>query len=174
MTDEKPYPVTTKSTAVTVLAVCNFILGGARLILSAFMLYFAVMLLAGGSELAGKEDSSGWAFLGYLLGIFMLMAGAILLVLAVAFIFIGILLLVAGIGLLRRRPASRILTLVLGGLGGALALLYLIQLVVVLFNETPTTQGVVISLVGVVVHGGYCALAFTVLLKRRIAAEFTH
>lgn len=104
----------------------------------------------------------------------MLMAGMILLVLAVAFIAIGILLLVAGVGLLRRRPASRILTLVLGGLGGALSLLYLIQLVVVLFNDIPTTQGVVISLVGLVVHGGYCAFAFTVLLKRRIAAEFVH
>lgn len=174
MTHDKADPEATQSGAVTVLAVCNFILGGARLILSAFMLYFAVMLLVGGSELTGKQDGSGWAFLGQLLGIFMLMAGAFLLVLAVAFIVIGILLVVAGIGLLRRRPASRILTLVLGGLGGALSLLYLMQLVAVLFSETPTTQGVVISLVGLVVHGGYCALAFTVLLKRRIAAEFTH
>jgi hypothetical protein len=173
MTHDKAYPVATKSAAVTVLAVSNFILGGARLILSALMLYFAVVLLVGGSELAGKQDGSGWAFLGQLLGVFMLMAGVILLVLATAFIVISILLLVAGIGLLRRRPTSRILTLVLGGLGGVLSLLYLIQLVVVLINESPTTQGVVISLVGLVVHGGYCALAFMVLLNRRIAAEFS-
>lgn len=172
MAHDKANPVVTRSAAVTVLAVINFTLGGLRLVLSALMLYFAVVLLVGGSELAGQKDSSGWGPLLHLMGVFMLVAGIILLVLAIAFILISILLFVAGMGLLRRRPSSRVLTLVLGALGGALSLLYLSQLVGVLFSETPTIQGVVISLVGLLVHGGYCALVFAVLLNRRIAAEF--
>ena len=85
----------------------------------------------------------------------------------------GILLVIAGMGLLRRRRFSRVLTLVLGTLGGMLAVLYGYTLVDELRDGMLTSAQGAVLLVGLLVHGGYCVFVFVVLLNRKNAAEFT-
>ena len=95
----------------------------------------------------------------------------LLVVIGVVSVVAGIVLIVTGLGLLRRSQTSRIVTLVLGGMGGALAVLYGVQL----FDELTqgaTAGGIALSLAGLVVHGGYCVLVFVVLLNPRNATEF--
>ena len=90
-------------------------------------------------------------------------AMVLLLVITIWSIVAGILLIIAGAGIWRRRSFSRWLTLVLGAISGVLAMPYSYALL----------EGDPLSLVGVVVHGGYCALVFVVLCNRKNAAEFS-
>jgi hypothetical protein len=70
---------------------------------------------------------------------------------------VALVLLVAAVGLQKRRPWGRILTLVLGGLAAGVALLSARQ----------------IDLIGIGLNGIYSAEVFVILLSRRRAAEFT-
>jgi hypothetical protein len=113
-----------------------------------------------------------WAFLCLACGGVMLMAGgllwpnspdevtnmfkSLLVVLAVASFVIASPLFAAGCGLVARREWGRILSLILGGISGFLALL------------SAVNQGYL----GAVFYGGYFVTAYVVLLQRRYAAEF--
>jgi hypothetical protein len=166
MADSNAAPVATKSKAVTALAVVNIVLGALRLVLSVLAIWLLVDIL-----LVGPGTNPD---LLKLLGFMTLVIWwPFLLVIAIVSILAGILLVIAGLGLLRRSRFSRTLTLVLGALGGMLAVLYGVQFVSELGDGMPTLEGVAVSMLGLLVHGGYCALVFVVLLDLRNTAEFT-
>ena len=164
--NEPAPPVATKSNGVTTVAVANFILGAARIVLSVLILWYMFETMFEGPD--PKADIL--TFLGFLA---LVIVWPLLFMIGIVSIVAGIVLIVAGMGLLRRSPWSRVVTLVLGGMGGGLAALYGQQLYGQL-TEAWTPVGVGISLAGVIVHGGYCALVFIVLMNRRNAAEFVN
>ena len=82
--------------------------------------------------------------------------GGLIVVLGIAYLLFGVLLLVAGFGVLKRQSWGRILTLVLGGVAAALAILGI-------------TSG---EWVGTIANIGYAILVFIVLLNKQNAAEF--
>jgi hypothetical protein len=166
MADSNAAPVATRSKAVTALAVVTTVLGGLRLVLSVL----AIRLLADALLVGPGTNPDLLKLLGFMM---LVIWWPFLLVIAIVSIAAGILLVHAGLGLLHRSRFSRPLTLVLGALGGMLAVLYDVQFVSELADSMPTPEGVAVSLLGLLVHGGYCALVFVVLLDRRNAAEFT-
>jgi hypothetical protein len=89
--------------------------------------------------------------------------GVIIMATAVLTLLWGGLAIAGGVGLIKRRNWGRILTLVLGGIAGVLAILSLIG----------TFQGGgVASLVNVLIYAGYAVFAFVVLLNPQNAREF--
>jgi hypothetical protein len=166
MADFNAAPVATKSKAVTALAVVTIVLGALRLVLSVL----AIWLLADVLLVGPGTNPDLLKLLGFMT---LVVLWPFLLVIAIVSIVAGILLVLAGLGLLLRSRFSRTLTLVLGALGGMLAVLYGVQLVSELADGMPTPEGVAVSLLGLLVHGGYCALVFVVLLDQRNTAEFT-
>jgi hypothetical protein len=157
-------PTVSQNGAVKAVAIANFVLGTFRIVASVLVLWYLFNTLSKGTA----PNADIVAIIGLLVLVLVL---PLLVVIAAVSIFAGIALIITGFGLLRRSQVSRVLTLVLGGLGGGLALLYGIQL----YNELtqgPEAVGVAISLAGITVHGGYCALVFVVLLNRRNAQEF--
>jgi hypothetical protein len=185
MTDSTTNSLATRSNAVTGLAVVTLILGVLRVVLSALAILFLVFLMTSGLALEGipRPPHAGRDFgdiditplLTALLPV-LLVVVAIGIAVAIVSMFAGFLLVIAGVGLWRRRRFSRGLTLVLGVLGGILAFLYAYSLLSALTENTgeflaDPAQAVVL-LLGLLVHGGYCAFAFIVLLNRKYAAEF--
>jgi hypothetical protein len=165
MTNPLPSNVAPRSGAVTTVAVANIVLGVLRIAVSALV---ALLMLNFLLDWPGT-DPDLIKLVGLIALVIML---PILLVIGIFSVVAGIVLIIAGMGLLRRRPASRITTLVLGGLGGGLALVYGYQLVSQLIEGVDAVAPMGISLAGFVVHGGYCVLVFVVLLNPRVAAEF--
>jgi hypothetical protein len=145
-------PPGARSGVVTALAIVNFIFGALGLLCGG-------AIVCGGGAIAGiigaaakndptikAEDAAAVA------GI----AGGAVAVMGVIVMVMGVPTIVAGIGVLKRRQWGRILTLVLGALAGALAVFALVSL----------------NIVGLLIHGGYCAFAYIVLLNKQYAAEF--
>jgi hypothetical protein len=177
MADSKTDEVATRTRAVTSVAVATLILGGLRLVLSILAIWFLLNLMMGGLE-AKPRPGAGRDFgdidiTPVLVGLFLPMLALAGIAVAILSIAGGILLVIAGMGLLRRRRFSRVLTLVLGTLGGMLAVLYGYTLVDELRDGMLTSAQGAALLVGLLVHGGYCAFVFVVLLNRKSAAEFT-
>jgi hypothetical protein len=177
MAEPKTDEVATRTRAVTSLAVATLILGGLRLVLSVLAIWFLLNLMMGGLE-AKPRPGAGRDFgdidiTPVLVGLFLPMLALAGVAVAIISIAGGILLVIAGMGLLRRRRFSRVLTLVLGTLGGMLAVLYGYTLVDELRDGVLMSAQGAVLLVGLLVHGGYCAFVFVVLLNRKNAAEFT-
>jgi hypothetical protein len=182
MSNPNPPIAVSKSGAVTALAVVTFLMGGLRLALSVAALVLAGQLFSAAGGVTGPPDPSPNAdpISGMLIPLIQLMsaglllailvgAGIVLVILGLVFLPFSVLLFFAGWGLLGRRSWARWVTLVLGGLGGLLALLYLAQWVL---GYTNSAEGLIVSLIGILVHGSYAALVFAVLLNKRNAAEF--
>lgn len=165
MTNPFPSDVAPRSSAVTMVAVANIVLGVFRILVSVL----AALLMLNFLLDAPGTDPDLMKLVGLIALVIML---PVLLVMGIVSVVAGIALIVAGMGLLRRSPASRITTLVLGGLGGGLALVYGYQLVSQMLEGMDAVGAMGISLAGIVVHGGYCVLVFVVLLNPRVAAEF--
>jgi len=77
-------------------------------------------------------------------------------IIGVVVLVIGVLFLVAGFGVLKRKGWGRILTLVFATLAGIAAVFSLLQM----------------DFVGAILQGGYCALCYLVLLNNPNALEF--
>jgi hypothetical protein len=177
MADSKVDEGATRSRAVTSLAVATLILGGLRLVLSVLAIWFLLNLMMSGLE-AKPRPGAGRDFgdidiTPVLVGLFLPLLALVGVAVAIVSIAIGILLVIAGMGLLRRRRFSRVLALVLGTLGGILAVLYGYTLVDELRDGMLMSAQGAVLVVGLLVHGGYCAFVFVVLLNRKNAAEFT-
>ncbi len=164
------------SGAVTSLAIATLILGGLRLLLSVLAIWFLLSLMTEGTDAKPRQgagrDFGDIDIAPVLVGLFLPMLVVVGIAIAIVSIVGGILLVIAGMGLLGRRRFSRGLTLVLGTLGGMLAVLYGYTLATELQDGIPTLAQAVVLLVGLFVHGGYCAFVFLVLLNRKNAAEF--
>lgn len=141
-----------KSGAVTAVAVVNFVLGGLSIVCGGFMLLggAAVTSMMGqGGNVPGGEQLPADVPAG--------MIGGIVMIMAVVIMILGVPMIIAGVGVVKRRQWGRILTLILGAIAGILAVVNLIN-----FN-----------IVGILVDGGYCALVFAILLQKQFAAEFS-
>jgi hypothetical protein len=177
MADSEADEAATRASAVTSLAVANLILGGLRLVVSVLTIWFLLNLMMGGPEARPRQgagrDFGDIDITPVLVGLFLTMLALAGIAVAIMSIVGGILLVIAGMGLLRRRRFSRVFTLVLGALGGMLAVLYGYALVEELRDDMLMSAQALVLLVGLLVHGAYCAFVFAVLLNRRNAAEFT-
>jgi len=89
-------------------------------------------------------------------------ASTIVIIFGIVALVICVLMVVAGIGVLKRAKWGRVLTLVLGGICGVLAILCLVSVL--------TGQGGRIG--NVLFYGGYCTTVFVLLLNPRFASEF--
>ena len=166
---------------MTGLAVATVVLGGLRLVLSVLAILFLVYLMTAGLVFGavprpphvGRDfgDIDITPLLMALLPV-LLVVVAIGIAVAIVSMFAGLVLIIAGIGLWRRRRLSRVLTLVLGTLGGMLAMLYAYALVSGFTENTADPAQAAVFVLGLLVHGGYCAFVFVVLLNRKNAAEF--
>jgi hypothetical protein len=145
-----------KSGAVTAVAIVNFVLGAIQLLCGGFLALMggAVASMIGSmdmpEEAAGDAQMIGGAI------------GGIMFVMGIVTILFGVFVIAAGFGVLQRAQWGRILTLILGGLAGVLAI----------FNLISIMTGNVAGIVGLLLDGGYCAMVFIILLNRRYAAEF--
>jgi hypothetical protein len=145
----------TRSGAVTAVAIVNYIFGGLNIICGMVIL-FAGTMVAKFMGAAIKQDPNldpQAAKMAEAVGTGL---GALVIGIAVFTMIMALPMIIAGYGVQQRREWGRILTLVLGGLSGLLALLSLVQ-----FN-----------ICGIVMQGGYCALVFAILLQSKYAAEF--
>ena len=166
---------------MTGLAVVTLILGGMRLVLSTLAIWFLLGLMADGVAPRPRPPGAGRDFgdidiAPVLMALFMPVLALAGIAVAVISIFAGLLLVIAGMGLWQRWRFSRELTLVLGTLGGMLAVLYAYTLIIELSESAwdltadPTEAAVLV--LGLFIHGFYCTLVFVVLLNRKNAAEF--
>jgi hypothetical protein len=136
-----------RSGAVTGVAVANFLLGILEIVQGVFLLVGAGVFGSAG-RLPGAPAEFRQAA-GVL--------AALAVMLAVVSILMGLLMELAGWGLLARRPWARSLTLVLGGLAVLAALASLNPL----------------NPLSLILNAGYAALVFVVLLNPRYTAEFS-
>jgi hypothetical protein len=131
----------------------------------AFMLFFTAFASFFGAAVqeASKnntpEQAKAVEAAGGMMGI-LAGAGAII---GICFIGIAVLFILGGIGVLKRQQWGRILTLVLGGITGLLALLSLFSIA-----RNPGQ-----TLLALILYGGYTALTYVVLLNTENAAEFS-
>ncbi|HZZ78191.1 MAG TPA: hypothetical protein VFE62_06715 [Gemmataceae bacterium] len=152
------------SPAVTIVAIADFVMGTGRIALGVAVAWYVVDLIATGPD----EKADLLQFLGFLLLVFV---WPLLVLLGLLSIIAGLLLIIAGMGLLRRQRSARTLTLVMGALGGGLAVFYAMNLLGSIGDRS--MEEAAFSIAGMTIHGTYCVLVFSVLLNPRIAAEFT-
>ncbi len=134
--------VASRSPEVTSVAVVNFIVGAVDVL-------YGIGLLLGAGLLGPVPGLISWTAVG---GVF---AGLFAIIAALALIK-SLLMVVAGWGVIKRRPWGRILTLVLGGLAVLAALGSLSPL----------------NPLSLFIYAGYAAMVFAVLLEPRYAVEF--
>jgi hypothetical protein len=169
-----------RSKAVTNLAIATLILGGLRLILSVLAIWFLLNVMTDGVQPKPRPPGAARDFgdidITPLLALFVPLLALVGIAVAIVSVVAGLLLVIAGMGLWQRRRFSRELTIILGTLGGMLAMLYGYALVSEASESgwdlaaDPTQLAVL--LLGLLMHGGYCAFVFVVLLNRKSAAEF--
>lgn len=146
----------TQGGAVTAIAVVNFVLGG--LVLLCGVIAFGVGAVVGGVIFQGQKGAADLRPLAGLGGFF----AGLLIAFALLYLLVGTLLIVAGVGVVKRRPWGRILSLVLGGITAVFALL----------SAFGIATGNLGSCVTLLVFGGYTVLVYVILLNRDNAAEF--
>jgi len=146
-----------KSAAVTIVAIVNFVFAGLQL-LCGMLVTLAGGLFAGAvgtlAARAEKVDPEAATAAG--------LVSALIIGYGVTVLLVGALMIVCGVGIIKRASWARVLTLILGGIAGVLAVFSLVSL----------CRGNVPSIVPVLLDSGYCALVFIVLLNRRYAEEF--
>jgi hypothetical protein len=148
-----------QSGAVTGVAIYNFVLAAFQVIIALLLVIGASWLMAMfGAAASATGDDKAKEGAAAASGLFAGIIG----VFVVCFLIIGVLLLLAGIGVLNRRQWGRILTLVLAALAGIGALLSLFSI-----GVNP-----IWSIVEVLIFGGYCVYSYVVLLNSTYAREF--
>lgn len=157
-----------QSGAVTAVAVCNFVLGGlyavCGVILMAAMGVVAKMFGGAIEEAAAKSGDPQVAKAAEGGGIFAMIAGFGVAVGLCVLVVFALPLILAGVGVVKRRQWGRILTLVMGAILGLLGLISLF------FS---LKGGVGAGIVGDLILVGYGVLAYVVLLNAKNAAEFS-
>ena len=139
-----------KSGAVTAVAIVNFVFGGLDLLCG-------LLVLVGGAAVAGLVAVAGHeGGAGPEAGTVAAVVGGLIIVFAVFQMLLGVPTILAGVGVLKRARWGRILTLVLGALSGVLAVFNLFSL----------------DIRDAILHGGYCAMVYAILLNKQYAAEF--
>jgi hypothetical protein len=155
------YPPAPKSGAVTTVGVLNIVLGVIEVLYCGLLLVAGSWLLGVGKAaqeeilakggLTQKQAQEVGGFMGVILGILAVVA-------IVGLIFAGLRIL-AGIGVLNRRPWGRTMTIVLASISILLAIIFLLG-----FNP--------ISLLMFLIYTGYIIASFVILLNAQNAAEF--
>jgi hypothetical protein len=160
-----------RSGAVTGVGVLTIILGA--LLLVCGLCYSGIGLVAGGA--AGAPGAP--AGFGPLAG----MVGGVLIIIALIILIFGALYLAGGIGCVQRHNWGRIMTLVMAGFSGVLAVLSLIGIVLNLLQPAaggpPGFQegrilGIFLSVVLMLLLFTHCVMGFVVLLSGQASAEF--
>lgn len=141
-----------KSGAVTAVSIVNYVLGGLSLVCGLVMMVGGAAFAAaiGGAaeqdpNISAEDAAAGAA-----------VVGGVMVVIALIVMAMGVPMIIAGVGVAKRAKWGRILTLVLGGLAGAFGLIDLVSM----------------NIIGLLIHGGYCGMAFGILLQKKFADEF--
>jgi hypothetical protein len=135
------------SAGIITIAVFNFVISAMNLLCGVG----AAIAAFGGAMLAGSIGRRGVDGADVVGGIWFVL----FIVLAIFYFAFGIMLLMGGIGLLKRENWGRILTLICAGLAGLGALF---QIVGIAGGNWP-------NIVGFLLYGGYCVAAFIILLS---------
>lgn len=144
-----------RSGAVTAVAVVNFVLGVLWLMCGGCVTFGGGLVAGLGGIIPQMENGAnreGAEFAGGVVQV----VGGLVFALGIAYVVFGILVLVAGYGVLNRQSWGRTMTLVLGGLAAVLAIL-------ALMGSDFLNAPLLIA---------YAVLVFAVLMNDRNAAEF--
>lgn len=152
-----------KSVAVTFLAVIHLLMGGVVLVCG-LCGFFIVSFFSEAGQLGG-------------LGLPGIGGGKVFTILFVVFVLgWGTGAIVSGVGLINRSAWSRLLSLILGVLAGAVGLLYLVAAIMILTvqgaSENEKLAAFLLSFGGAVLFLGHCIWSYAVLLQPRYAGEF--
>lgn len=155
-----------KSGAVTAVAVVNFVLGGLSSLCGLLFMVagsFVVQMLGGlGQEIARQPPPDMPAAEVRALEAAAQVAGGIgtmiVVIVAVIILFIGVTMILAGVGVVQRKSWGRILTLILGGIASIFAILALLQ--------------IRSAWLALLIYSAYAVLVFAVLLNKENAREF--
>ena len=166
------YVAPQRSGLVTALAVINFVFGGLGILCGLLAFLGGALVASAGSagndferQLEEKMREQGVQVKGGAGGggKTVQALGAIIMISAVISLLWGAGAIAGGVGLIKRRNWGRILTLVLAGVAGLLAILSLIQ------TFLGAGAG---GLVSVIIYVAYAVFAFVVLLNPQAAREF--
>jgi uncharacterized membrane protein (DUF2068 family) len=157
-----PPPTGQRSGGVTAVAIVNFVLGGLAILCGLLGFLGGAVLSSAGSlskemeadmRKKGMEVKSGD----------LQSAGTKAMFLSVVNLGWGVAAIVSGIGLIGRKQWGKLIALVLGAIAVLLALFALYQM----FAES------FMSILSVLIYGGYAATVFLILLKPEVKAEFS-
>jgi hypothetical protein len=143
-----------RSGLVTAVGVVNFVMAGLQLMCGLLMLFMGGLMGYFASQMEQEVGSEAELVVG--------IATAVAVIYGIVSLVACALLVISGVGVLKRANWARVLTLILGGLCGLLAILSLVSIF------TGQCGGVV----GLLLHGGYCTFVYIVLLNRKCANEF--
>lgn len=143
------------SAGIITIAVINFVLSAINL----FCGIAATVAAIGGAALFGSIGGEGAAAGKAIGGIWFVL----FIIVAILYFVMGVLLLMGGIGLLKRANWGRVLTLICAGLAGVGAL----------FQVFGIINGNFSSIVGFLLYAGYCVAAFVVLLSKGANRAFS-
>ncbi len=168
--DDRPrrLKVSGKSGAVTAVGIINIVLGSLVTLGGICFLLSGLVFTGAAVDARNQFGPQGGG------GLFAA-AGAMIVVLAILVLVLGVAEIMAGVGVLNRRPWGRILTLVLAGLVALSALGSLwgmIQTFGLPAGFPGKTTSILTQLVGALLEIGYVVMAYTVLLNQRYASEF--
>jgi hypothetical protein len=152
-----------KSGAVTALGVINIVLGS-LVALPGLWLLLRAFFAGTGADMNPFRPNPGRGLIGLQFAI-VLVAGLLILLFAGGLIM-------AGVGVVRRRPWGRILTLVLAGFAALPVLRSLFELTAPRTGLSGTPGQIFVQLVFIVVGICYVVVSYTILLKSRHAADF--
>lgn len=151
-----PPPPSSRSGAVTAVAVVNFTLGFLQLLCGGCVA-FGGGALAGFASQMSQQDPDLDPQSAEMLERAAQIGGGLIIALGIAYLLLGVMLLVAGYGVMNRRSWGRVLTLVLGAIAGILAVLAL-------------ASG---EWFGGTANLAYAVFVYVILLNSRYAAEFS-
>jgi hypothetical protein len=158
-----------QSGAVTAIAIVNFVLGGlyalCGVIMMAAMGFIANLLGGAVQEAAAKSGDPQVAKAAEGGGLVAMIAGFGIVAGLCVMVILALPLILAGVGVVKRRQWGRILTLVMGAILGLLGLINLFAGL-----RAGVNFG---SLIGSLILVGYAVLAYVVLLNSQNAAEFS-
>jgi hypothetical protein len=143
-----------RSGLVTAVGVVNFVMAGLQLMCGLLMLFMGGLIGFVTSQMEPEVRSEAELLAG--------IASTVVIIMGIVSLVACALMVISGVGVLKRANWARVLTLVMGAIAGLLGILSLVSILV----------GDCSGVLGLLLHGAYCTFVYIVLLNRQYANEF--
>jgi hypothetical protein len=159
-----------RSGMVMAIAIVSFVLGGLSILFGLLGFLVGSLFASAGrmqgdlERMAAQEFArQGAEFPGSGVGSSIAFLGTLMMILSIAFLLWGAMTIPSGIGLLKRRRWGRMLSLIVAGVAGLIALVSIVPIFI---------GGGMSTVLNILLYGGYAAWVFLVLLRARAKSEF--